>query len=174
MSIDTVPEADPRIPFPHADTALACRAHPGRFVYEHGDTSADTTGRIDQARAACRSCPIVNGCLKWALANPELTVTGIWAATTPRQRTTLRRRLQDRLGPDWVGVVAQQERARAQRRQEQRLNPLSVADRAMADLAPAPHPMWGSHYEPWREPLTPERQQRNRDVLLLGLTGRTA
>ncbi|MER7048955.1 hypothetical protein [Streptomyces jumonjinensis] len=25
--------------------------------------------------------------------------------------------------------------------------------------------MWSSHYEPWTEPVTPDQQQRNRELL---------
>ncbi|MFI8186206.1 WhiB family transcriptional regulator [Actinacidiphila glaucinigra] len=107
-------EADPRIPFPYSATPTACRAEPGLFAYEHGDsTSADITARVDTATAACAACPLASDCLKWALANPDLTQTGIWAATTPRQRCTLRQRLVARLGPDWVGVVADHDSRRS-------------------------------------------------------------
>ncbi|MFB7292231.1 WhiB family transcriptional regulator [Actinacidiphila glaucinigra] len=107
-------EADPRIPFPHSTTPTACRAEPELFAYERGgSTSADFDARVDMATAACSACPLASGCLKWALANPDLTQTGIWAATTPRQRCTLRQRLIARLGPDWVAVVAERDRQRA-------------------------------------------------------------
>jgi hypothetical protein len=100
------PEADPRIPFPHTNSTLACRTDPALFVHEHGQNSKDDRDRIERARTACRGCPIAAGCLKWALANPKLTPTGIWAATTSWDRAGLRRRLRLRHGLDWVGVVA--------------------------------------------------------------------
>ncbi|MDQ1033623.1 hypothetical protein QFZ75_000039 [Streptomyces sp. V3I8] len=150
-------EADPRIPFPHANTTLACRVDPALFVHEYGHHSSKAAQeRIEGARAACRRCPIAAGCLKWALANPELTPTGIWAATIPRERKVLRRRLQERHGLDWVGVVAAADRARALRNQSRPSAP---------DPAPAASAMWARPYEPWREPRTPDRQQRNRELL---------
>ncbi|MCW8102690.1 WhiB family transcriptional regulator [Streptomyces tauricus] len=153
------PEADPRIPFPHTDARLACRKNPGWFVHEYGQSSSKADReRIEQARQACRRCPIAADCLKWALANPELTPTGIWAATVSRERKALRRRLQERHGLDWVGVVAAADRAREQAR-------LNRARPPAPDPAPAASAMWTSHYEPWREPLTPDRQQRNRELL---------
>ncbi|MER5227121.1 hypothetical protein [Streptomyces flaveus] len=81
-------------------------------------------------------------------------------ATTSRQRKGLRRRLQLRHGLDWVGVVAQADRERARRSQARPPTP---------DPAPAPAAslMWTSPYEPWREPVTPGQQQRNRDLLNL-------
>ncbi|MGW2975559.1 WhiB family transcriptional regulator, partial [Streptomyces mirabilis] len=83
-------EADPRILFPHTDAPLACRTNPDWFAHEHGQSSKDDLARIERAKTACSGCPIAAGCLKWALANRELTSTGIWAATTARQRTGLR------------------------------------------------------------------------------------
>ncbi|WP_314416176.1 WhiB family transcriptional regulator [Streptomyces kroppenstedtii] len=153
------PEADPRIPFPHTDARLACRTDPSWFVQEHGQMSnADDRARIERARTACRGCPIAADCLKWALANPELTPTGVWAATISRERKALRRRLQLRHGLDWVGVVAQADRAREQAR-------LNRARPPAPDPAPAASVMWSRPYEPWREPLTPGWQQRNRELL---------
>ncbi|MGW2613029.1 WhiB family transcriptional regulator, partial [Streptomyces mirabilis] len=74
-------EADPRILFPHTDAPLACRTNPDWFAHEHGQNSKDDLARIERATTACSGCPIAAGCLKWALANRELTSTGIWAAT---------------------------------------------------------------------------------------------
>ncbi|MFI8194698.1 WhiB family transcriptional regulator [Streptomyces sp. NPDC085946] len=146
---------DARIPFPRTDKPLACQAHPEWFAHEQ--TSIRAAQRdIARAKHACSSCPIAAGCLKWALANPGPSRIGVWAATTPRERGALRRRLQMRLGPDWVGVVAQADRAR-------RTGP----------QAPAPEPsaMWSQPYRPWREQLTPDQQQRN--LQLLDLAQRT-
>ncbi|MFG2227913.1 WhiB family transcriptional regulator [Streptomyces sp. NPDC048644] len=62
--------ADDRVPFPRTDASLRCQTDPKSFVLE------DITGRHEQEKAlakakrACSACPIVNGCLKWALANP--------------------------------------------------------------------------------------------------------
>ncbi|MEW2078791.1 WhiB family transcriptional regulator [Streptomyces sp. NPDC013433] len=138
-------ETDTRIPFPRTDTPLACQAHPDWFAHEQ--TSA-VQQDIDKAKHACAGCPIAAGCLKWALANPGPSRIGVWAATTPRERSILRRRLQMRLGPDWVGVVAQADRARARR-----------------TAVPEPSPMWSQPYRPWREQLTPGQQRRNRELL---------
>ncbi|WP_405763909.1 WhiB family transcriptional regulator [Actinacidiphila glaucinigra] len=109
-----VSEADPRMPFPHSVTPTACRSNYALFAHNHGDSVEDTDGRIAQANAACRVCTLAADCLKWALANPQLTPNGIWAATTPRQRTTLRQRLVARLGRDWVAVVAEHDRRRSE------------------------------------------------------------
>jgi hypothetical protein len=145
-------EADSRIPFPHSDTPLVCRTNPAWFAHEYGDNTPGDVARMERAKTACRACPLAADCLKGALANPSLTPTGIWAATTARQRTTLRHRLQVRLGLDWVGIVAQADGERALRR--------SARTPAVTQAAPPAHPLWSSHYEPWREPITPERLGR--------------
>ncbi|MCX4411522.1 WhiB family transcriptional regulator [Streptomyces sp. NBC_01764] len=149
-------EADPRILFPHTDDPLACRTNPGWFAHEYGQNSKDDLARIERAKTACSGCPIAAGCLKWALANRELTPTGIWAATTARQRTGLRQRLQLRYGLDWVGVLAQADRERARR---------SEARPPATDPAQPASAMWSSRYKPWTEPVTTDQQQRNRELL---------
>ncbi|MEV5432765.1 WhiB family transcriptional regulator [Streptomyces sp. NPDC052701] len=152
-------QTDARIAFPQTDKPLACQAHPEWFAHER--TTAPAARRdIDRAKRACSSCPIAAGCLKWALANPGPSRIGVWAATTPRERSALRRRLTMRLGPDWVGVIAQADRAR---RQE--------PHRSAGDAVPKPSPMWSHPYQPWREPLSPDQQRRN--LQLLDLAQRT-
>lgn len=143
-------ETDARIPFPRTDRPLACQAHPDWFAHEQASVPAAQQD-IARAKRACSGCPIAAGCLKWALANPGPSRIGVWAATTPRERGTLRRRLRARLGPDWIGVVAQADRVRARR--------------AAYAPVPEPSPMWSSPYRPWREQLTPDQQRRNRELL---------
>lgn len=48
---------------------------------------------LEQAEAAdrCRACPIRSQCLAYALDHPKDTEWGVWAATTPRQRRSMRR-----------------------------------------------------------------------------------
>jgi WhiB family transcriptional regulator, redox-sensing transcriptional regulator len=43
-----------------------------------------------QARAICRTCPVIEQCLEHAMDWPE--TDGIWGGTTPRQRRTIRQR----------------------------------------------------------------------------------
>ncbi|MEU1600451.1 WhiB family transcriptional regulator [Streptomyces sp. NPDC005708] len=151
-----ITQADPRIPFPSTTEALVCRTNENLFVHEHGQNSPEDIRRVQRAKAACRGCPVAEGCLKWSLANPELTPTGIWAATTAKERKTLRNRLRERLGTDWVGVVAKVDRASSRRRQAQ-------SRPAAAEAAPRAHPMFSS---PARDSITPEQQRQNRLVLL--------
>ncbi len=161
-------EADPRIPLPRSETRTACRAHPEWFSHEKTGTRA-AEKEIAKAKRACSGCPIVTDCRKWALANPQLTPVGVWAATTARQRTELRRRLVERLGEDWVGVFAAQDAARAQRRQQARLNPPTVGEKSLARLELEHIPTRPTPYRPGREPITPEQAAANRARLLAAL-----
>jgi WhiB family redox-sensing transcriptional regulator len=44
--------------------------------------------KLQAARDLCNSCPLVVSCLEYAIQTPWLD--GIWAATTPRQRSRIR------------------------------------------------------------------------------------
>ncbi len=167
--------ADPRIPFPFTDKQTACQKRPEWFSHEQTRTVEKD---IAQAKRACAGCPIVNDCLKWALAYPDLAKVGVWAATTPRQRQQLRRRLESRLGPDWVGVVAQRDQAARQQRAHSSRPPKNTGQaehsraQTLAHLELELIPTRPAPYEPWREPMTPERQVHNWRVLGLALTQR--
>lgn len=67
--------ADSRIPFPRTEAELRCRTEPKLFAIEEV-TGPEREKVFAKAKRACSGCPIVTGCLKWALANPELTPTG--------------------------------------------------------------------------------------------------
>lgn len=161
----TVEEVDDRIPFPATTAPTACRSHPAWFSHEQVNT-ADEEKDVARAKAACAACPIVKGCLKWALANPDATRIGVWAATTPRQRDRLRQRLIARHGEDWVGAVTAKERERARRRQAARLNPPSVREKALAQLERKLSP---SRHEATRlvlpAPVPPAQAAANRRAL---------
>ncbi len=163
-----IPDPDPRIPFPRTEQPTACRANPGWFSHER-TTGAQRERDIARAKKACRACPVAEGCLKWALANPDLTRVGVWAATTPRDRTALRQRLKERLGQDWVGAVAAQDAARAQHRQQARLNPPTVREQVLARLELELIPTRPTPYRPGQQPITPEQAAANRARLLAAL-----
>ncbi|MFE4061641.1 hypothetical protein ACFXP3_36040, partial [Streptomyces sp. NPDC059096] len=103
--------------------------------------------------------PIVNGCLKWALANPDLATSGVWAATTAPERNELRGQLVERLGDDWVGALAEQECCRRERRYTARAAAPTVREQVLARLELELIPNRPEPYEPWREPMTPARQR---------------
>lgn len=162
--------ADADIPFPVPAAPTACRTQPAMFDHGARGTGPDDARRVAQARALCTLCPIATDCLKWALAHPDLTPEGIWASTTATQRTVLRRRLVDRLGTQWAAVVADQDRQRKERRALARNQPLTVRQ---AQIVREDRERNGPMGRP-RPALTPDRQERNRDRLVAGLTGRAA
>lgn len=169
--------ADDRIPFPHTDQILRCRTNPADFAIEDIHTDQDRHARMNalaKAKRACSGCPIVQGCLKWALANPDLTRTGVWAATTPRDRKDLRNKLTARLGDDWVAVVSEQDRRRAQRQRAARTVPPTVREQALARLELELIPTRPEPYKPWNEPITPQRAASNRRLLELAVSGKAA
>ncbi|MDQ0408737.1 WhiB family transcriptional regulator [Streptomyces sp. NPDC000349] len=174
---DIVP-ADDRIPFPHTDQALRCRTEPGLFAIEDiHNTDEDPRARekaLVKAKHACSSCPIVDGCLKWALANADLTKAGVWAATTARDRKQLRKKLVARLGEDWVDVVAEQDRRRRERQRAARVAPPSVRELALARLELESIPTRPAPYNRWKEPITPAQAASNRRVLELVASGKAA
>lgn len=170
--------ADDRIPFPETDQVLRCRTSPALFQLEDiRNTDKDPRARekaLAQAKHACSGCPIVQGCLKWALANPGLTKTGVWAATTKRDRTQLRKELVARLGEDWVGVVAEQDRIRRERQRAARVVPPTVRELALARLELESIPTRPTPYNRWKEPITARQAASNRHVLELVASGKAA
>jgi hypothetical protein len=157
--------ADPRVPFPDTARKLACRENPERFSHEK---TAGAEKDIALAKADCQRCPIVEGCLKWALANPHHTHVGVWAATTPRHRTTLRQRLKKRLGEDWVGAMVAKDRERAAHRA--RIHPPTTREEKVARLELELIPTRPTPYVPERAPISAEQAAANRDQLRRALT----
>ncbi|MFD5814736.1 WhiB family transcriptional regulator [Streptomyces sp. NPDC127038] len=143
----------PGIPFPYSPTPTACRTTPGLFAYDMGDSDQ---ARAEQAKLACATCPIAAACLKWSLANPELTKEGVWAGTIPRQRRTLRRRLADRLGKDWAAVVADHDQRLREQREAARHTPLPVSQ---ACLVRVDHDLNGP--TPRHHTITPGKEERS-------------
>ncbi|MYY80843.1 MULTISPECIES: WhiB family transcriptional regulator [unclassified Streptomyces] len=170
--------ADHRIPFPHTNQPLRCRTEPNLFALEDiHNTGKDPRARekaLVKAKHACSGCPIVNGCLKWALANPDLTRTGVWAATTARDRKQLRKQLVTRLGDDWIGVVAEQDRRHRERQQAARVLPPTIREQALARLERESIPTRPAPYDRWKEPITPQQAASNRHVLQLVASGKAA
>jgi len=75
----------------HDDTWMAHAACAGRgddLFYPPGYLTSGA--QVEAARAVCAGCPVVRACRQWALEVPE--PYGIWGATTPSERRTLRRR----------------------------------------------------------------------------------
>ncbi|WP_236584877.1 hypothetical protein [Streptomyces sp. MBT53] len=76
-----------------------------------------------------------------------------------------------RLGDDWVGAVADQDRRREQQ-QTPRTVPPTAREQKPALLELELIPTRPQPYEPWREPLTPQRRAHNWRLLELALTGK--
>ncbi|MFI9019425.1 WhiB family transcriptional regulator [Streptomyces griseus] len=173
----TLVPADTRISFPVSAQPLACRTDPALFAIEDVSTADDPRARekaTTEAKKACSGCPVAAECLKWALANPDLTSAGVWAATTKRDRKRLRKQLVARLGDDWPGVVAERERRRREQRRTARTAPPTVRDQALARLELELVPTRPEPYNPWKQPITPQQAATNRRVLELALTGKAA
>lgn len=47
---------------------------------------------IAQARALCRTCPVIDHCLEYALEFPSADMHGVWAGLTSRQLAAEQRR----------------------------------------------------------------------------------
>src|SRR4030088_3308801 len=63
--------------------ASVCRKHPTRWW------SAGSHRETVMARGICGGCAVREPCLEFAMSRPELL--GVWAATTPVERATMRR-----------------------------------------------------------------------------------
>ncbi|MDO4607380.1 MAG: WhiB family transcriptional regulator [Bowdeniella nasicola] len=46
--------------------------------------------QIEQAKAVCRQCEVMDTCLKWALANGQ--DSGVWGGMSEEERRALKRR----------------------------------------------------------------------------------
>lgn len=73
------------VPYPPVTGTEPCtRVNPDRFFPDTGNT-----GGAAYAARQCDGCPILQPCLKWALANERF---GVWAGTTAEERAKIRRR----------------------------------------------------------------------------------
>ncbi|MFD9284644.1 WhiB family transcriptional regulator [Streptomyces mirabilis] len=165
--------ADERIPFPETDRPTPCQDDRDLFAFEEVSDPRKREKTIAKAKLACSRCPVVKGCLRWALANPSLTRRGVWAATTAGTRGQLRNKLVQRLGDDWVGVLADQDRRREQQQREARTMPPTIRQQILARLELELIPTRPQPYEPRHEPLTPHRQAYNRSLLERALARKT-
>jgi WhiB family redox-sensing transcriptional regulator len=65
----------------------ACGGRGDDLFFPPGYTACDA--QVELARMVCLGCPVLRACRTWALEVPE--TEGIWGATTPAERRTLRR-----------------------------------------------------------------------------------
>ncbi|MFJ3897270.1 MULTISPECIES: hypothetical protein [unclassified Streptomyces] len=77
-----------------------------------------------------------------------------------------------RLGDGWVGVVADRDHRRRDQPQRTCTVATTVREQKLARLELELIPTRPQPYEPWREPLTPQRHAHNWRLLELVLTGK--
>ncbi|MGP4085969.1 WhiB family transcriptional regulator [Streptomyces sp. KR55] len=80
----------------------ACLHEDPDLFFPIGNTGP-TLEQIDEAKAVCRRCPVVEQCLDWAIQVGQ--VEGIWGGMTDSERRAVRRR-QARQTKDTVTTAA--------------------------------------------------------------------
>ncbi|MFC4506938.1 MULTISPECIES: WhiB family transcriptional regulator [Streptomyces] len=66
--------------------------------------SGPTLDQIDEAKAVCGRCPVMEQCLNWAVRMAQ--VEGIWGGTTESERRAIRRLEARRVARGTVRTVA--------------------------------------------------------------------
>ena len=84
----------PNLPAPQG--TLACEQNPERwfFLGKPGVRNHAQEAHLEEVKEDCRACPVMGGCLRYALSNDERD--GIWGATTPEERRAIKRGVQRR------------------------------------------------------------------------------
>jgi WhiB family redox-sensing transcriptional regulator len=77
---------DPALPWPEQ---AACLGQDPELFFPVGN-SGPALVQIDEAKAVCGRCPVVEQCLRWALKAGQ--VDGIWGGTTESERRAASRR----------------------------------------------------------------------------------
>lgn len=67
----------------------ACRDEDPELFFPIGD-SGPALVQIEEAKEVCRSCPVVNSCLRWALESGQ--DGGVWGGMSEDERRALKRR----------------------------------------------------------------------------------
>lgn len=67
----------------------ACRNNDPELFFPHG-TTGQALDQIEQAKAVCRQCPVINACLEWALQTNEQH--GVWGGRSEEERRGMARR----------------------------------------------------------------------------------
>lgn len=86
-------EAPEQLPFDDSPTAWMgrgnCRKFPPAMFFP-----SDGVG-VDRARAVCKTCPVIDTCLEYALA--EHIEHGVWGGCSERERRRILKRRRDEL-----------------------------------------------------------------------------
>ncbi|GAA1521283.1 WhiB family transcriptional regulator [Sphaerisporangium rubeum] len=67
----------------------ACRDVDPELFFPIGNTGPALM-QIEEAKQVCRSCPVVDSCLKWALESGQ--DAGVWGGLSEDERRALKRR----------------------------------------------------------------------------------
>ncbi len=67
----------------------ACLSKDPEIFFPIGD-SGPALDQIEQAKAVCRTCPVIESCLTWALDTGQ--DAGVWGGLSEQERVTMRRR----------------------------------------------------------------------------------
>lgn len=66
----------------------ACRGLDGELFFPRGDTGPWVI-QIEQAKAVCRRCPVMDSCLQWALDTNQ--ISGVWGGASEKERNSMKR-----------------------------------------------------------------------------------
>jgi WhiB family redox-sensing transcriptional regulator len=67
----------------------ACLGADTELFFPIGNSGPAALEQIDEAKAVCGRCPVIEQCLKWAT---EVGEVGIWGGMTDSERCDIRRR----------------------------------------------------------------------------------
>lgn len=67
----------------------ACLTHDPELFFPIGD-SGPALDQVEQAKVVCRTCPVMQECLAWALETGQ--DFGVWGGMSESERLALRRR----------------------------------------------------------------------------------
>jgi WhiB family redox-sensing transcriptional regulator len=75
----------------HGDwrTRGACRQEDPDLFFPIGETGPALL-QVEEAKAVCRRCPVMETCLDWAMATGQQF--GVWGGTSESERRSMRRR----------------------------------------------------------------------------------
>lgn len=68
----------------------ACLQEDPEMFFPVGD-SGPALAHVEEAKAVCQQCPVIDKCLTWALESGE--DAGVWGGRSERERRTLRQRM---------------------------------------------------------------------------------
>ncbi|MEV5300279.1 WhiB family transcriptional regulator [Amycolatopsis methanolica] len=83
---------------PYSDSAATPSAAPACHGEDPDLWFSDRPGDVDRAVQACRRCPLLRKCLRYALVHGQNS--GVWGGMPEEQRAALRAELLDRTGDE--------------------------------------------------------------------------